>query len=153
MKKIAIISCATVLAVNSFGFDLGGLVKSAAPVAAQMVGQSDTVQNNTLVKSLGSLGVTPTQAAGGAAVLLNSAKGKMNPSDFSSLTQQTPGLTDILGNYALNSIVGGSSVGSQFKALGMEPSMVGQFVPIIVNYAKGFATPDVISSLSSALSF
>lgn len=134
-------------------FDMGSMLKSAAPVVAGSVAQTPSVQNNSLVNSLSSsLGVTPTQAIGGTAVLLNSAKGKMEPSQYTELMNKTPGLGDILSSGAASSLLGNTSVGDQFKILGMDPALVKQFSPIILEYAKGYVSPSVASALLGALS-
>lgn len=155
MKKINIATGLVlgVIATQSFAFDMGSILKSAAPAVTDSVVQTPSVKDSALVSSLASLGVTPAQATGGTAVLLNSAKSKMEPAQFSQLTAKTPGLGDILNSApAAASVLGNTTPQSQFKALGMDSSMVGQFTPIIVNYAKGYVSPDIVSALSTALS-
>lgn len=159
MRKIAITTGLVlgVLATQSLAFDMGSMLKSAAPGVAQSVAPQTTatLQNNTLVNSLSSsLGVTQTQAIGGSAVLLNSAKTKMQPDQFSQLTKQTPGFGDILNSApAATSVLGNTTPQSQFQALGMDGSMVKQFAPIIAEYAKGYVSPEIATALLSAISF
>lgn len=156
MKKItaSLLLVTSFFSVQSVALDMGSMLKAAAPIVADSVAQTPTVQNNSLVSSLSSsLGVTPTQAISGTAVLLNSAKTKMQPSQFSELTSQTPGLSDILNSGAASSLLGNTSVSDQFKILGMDPALVKQFSPIILEYAKGYVSPSVASALLGALSF
>lgn len=157
MKKINIVVLVLgVLITQSFAFDMGSMLKSAAPAVAQSVAPetTSTLQNNTLINSLSSsLGVTPTQAIGGSAALLNSAKSKMDSNQFSQLTEQTPGFGDILNSGAATSLLGNTTLQSQFEALGMDGSMVKQFAPIILDYAKGYVSPEIANALLSALSF
>jgi hypothetical protein len=156
MKKVTISAFLAIglLSTHLVALDMGSMLKSAAPIVAGSLAQTPTVQNNSLVSSLSSsLGVTPTQAIGGTAVLLNSAKNKIQPSQYSELTKQTPGLGDILGSGSTASLLSGASVANQFEALGMNPSMVSQFAPIILNYAKGYVSPEIATALSAALSF
>jgi hypothetical protein len=157
MKKINIVVLVLgVLITQSFAFDMGSMLKSAAPAVAQSVAPetTSTLQNNTLINSLSSsLGVTSTQAIGGSAALLNSAKSKMDSNQFSQLTEQTPGFGDILNSSAATSLLGSSTPQSQFEALGMDSSMIKQFAPIILDYAKGYVSPEIASALLSALSF
>ncbi|MDQ1263402.1 MAG: hypothetical protein QG559_403 [Campylobacterota bacterium] len=158
MRKIVITTALAlgVLATQSLAFDMGSMLKSAAPAVAQSVAPQTTatLQNNTLVNSLSSsLGVTQTQAIGGSAVLLNSAKSKMDPAQFSTLTQKTPGFGDILNSGAASSLIGNTTPQSQFQALGMDGSMVKQFAPIIAEYAKGYVSPEIATALLSAISF
>lgn len=129
---------------------MGSMLKAAAPIAVESLAPS--VKDNALLSSLTSLGITPTQALGGSAAILNSAKTKMKPEQFSALTQQAPVLGDILGDGAVSSLLGTGSVSNQFQALGMDSSMISKFTPLILNYAKGFVSPEIASALSLALS-
>jgi hypothetical protein len=156
MKKItvSILLVASSLVTQLSALDMGSMLKAAAPVVAGNVAQTPTVQNNSLVSSLtSSLDVTPSQAIGGTAVLLNSAKSKMQPTQYSELTNQTPGLVDIINSGAATSLLGSATPQSQFQALGMDSSMIKQFAPIILEYAKGYVSPSVASALSAALLF
>jgi hypothetical protein len=157
MKKIKL-SAIVILGIfttQSFAFDMGSMLKSAAPVVGESVAQTQTVKDSALLGSLTSLGVTPAQATGGTAALLNSAKTKMEPTQFSALTKQTPGLEGILksSSPATSSLLGNTTVENQFKALGMDSSMIKQFTPVIINYAKGYVSPEIATALSSALAF
>jgi hypothetical protein len=156
MKKVTIsaLLAISLLSTHLSALDMGSMLKSAAPIVTESVVQTPTVQNNSLVSSLSSsLGVTPTQAIGGTAVLLNSAKSKMQPLQYSELTKQTPGISDILSSGAATSLLGSATPQSQFQALGMDSSMIKQFTPIILEYAKGYVSPGVASALSAALLF
>lgn len=155
MRKIKLSGLLTVvLALQVSAFDMGSVLKSAAPIVAGSMTQNQTAQNNSLISSLtSSLGVTPTQAIGGTAVLLNSAKGKMEPSQYTELMNKTPGLGDILSSGAASSLLGNTSASDQFKVLGMDPALIKQFAPVILEYAKGYVSPSVASALLGALSF
>jgi hypothetical protein len=156
MKKVTIsaLLAISLFSVHLSALDMGSMLKSAAPIVAGSLAETPTAQNNSLVSSLSSsLGVTPTQAIGGTAVLLNSAKNKMQPLQYSELTKQTPGLGDILSSGSTASLLSSASVANQFEALGMNSSMVSQFAPIILNYAKGYVSPEIATALSAALSF
>lgn len=152
MKKTELIALlgATLLSTQLSAFDMGSMLKTAAPIAVESLAPS--VKDNALLSSLTSLGITPTQALGGSAAILNSAKTKMKPEQFSALTQQAPVLGDILGDGAVSSLLGTGSVSNQFQALGMDSSMISKFTPLILNYAKGFVSPEIASALSLALS-
>lgn len=152
MKKTELIALlgATLLSTQLSAFDMGSMLKAAAPIAVESLAPS--VKDNALLSSLTSLGITPTQALGGSAAILNSAKTKMKPEQFSVLTQQAPALGDILGDGAVSSLLGTGSVSNQFQALGMDSSMISKFTPLILNYAKGFVSPEIASALSLALS-
>lgn len=118
-----------------------------------------------LLNALGTqLNVTPEQAVGGTGALLGLAKNKLTGSDYSQLTKSVPGLDqlsglsalDSLGGSGLGSLLGGSGgkesgassmlnqalgnvqnmndVNTAFKALGMDSTMVSQFAPVILQY-------------------
>lgn len=153
MKKVILVStlAVTLLSTHLVALDMGSMLKVAAPIAAESLAPSS--KDNTLLSSLtSSLGVTPTQALGGSAVLLNSAKTKMKPEQFSALTQQAPAVGDILDNGAVSSLLGSGNVSNQFQTLGMDSSMISKFTPFILEYAKGFVSPEIASALSLALS-
>jgi hypothetical protein len=135
-------------AANAVSGATGGQQKAtAAPEAAGLL--------NTLGTQLN---VTPQQAVGGTGALLGLAKNKLAGNDYSQLSQAVPGLDQFSGALALGSLgglggmLGGSGgnnsaidsalgnvqsmgdVNKAFSALGMDSGMVGQFVPVILQY-------------------
>ena len=128
------------------GDDADGIV-AAAPKAAG------------LLNTLGSqLDITPEQAIGGAGAMLGLAKNQLSGQDFSELSKNVPGLSQIAGNSAiggLNGLGGLLGAGSDknalldgllgnvkdtndlnnaFSALGMDTGMIGLFAPVILQY-------------------
>ena len=126
--------------------DADGIV-AAAPKAAG------------LLNTLGSqLDITPEQAIGGAGAMLGLAKNQLSGQDFSELSKNVPGLSQIAGNSAiggLNGLGGLLGAGSDknalldgllgnvkdtndlnnaFSALGMDTGMIGLFAPVILQY-------------------
>lgn len=119
------------------------------------VAQATANPNPGLVGSLTSeLGVTTKQATGGAGAIFGLVKSKLNPAEFSKVAAAVPGMDGFLkaapasggasGLGSLASSVGGgagslSSLAGSFQSLGLSPSMVGKFVPVMQNYigAKG----------------
>lgn len=121
-------------------------------------------QSGGLVNLLtGNLGVTAPQAEGGAGAIFSYAKEKLSPDEFTKVAGAVPemdsllkaapqtqtsglgkaigGTGSMLGGGAAN--VGGlATVGESFSKLGMQPDMVNQFVPTILQYveSKGGAT-------------
>ena len=140
-------------AANAVSNATGGNQKAtAAPEAAALL--------NTLGTSLN---ITPEQAVGGTGALLGLAKNKLAGNDYSQLTKSVPGLDQLAGTSALGSLgslnglgnmLGNSGksaessvlhsalgnvqsmgdVNEAFAALGMDSSMVSQFVPVILRY-------------------
>ena len=101
------------------------------------------------------LDVTPTQAAGGVGALMGLANNSL-PAEYSQqLNSLLPGLeTSSTGGNSLTSSLLGSvkdmdSVKTAFSALGMESSMVDQFVPVIEGYLGDNGGSDLVSALSN----
>jgi hypothetical protein len=110
------------------------------------------------------LGVTETQAQGGAGLLLKQAKDKLGGGDFSKVSAAVPGIDSLisaaptggggmlgglgkmLGRGAgLASLVGG------FSKLGLDGSMIGKFVPIILSFVQSKGGEGVKALLEKAL--
>lgn len=129
-------------------------------------------QDTSLVRLLTQqLGVTETQAQGGAGSIFNFAKEKLNPQEFSQVSNTVPdmnGLLDaapkkessmggMLGGAASmfggsgSSLEGLASLASSFSQLGLSPDMVNQFVPVILNYVKSNGGETVSNLLAAVL--
>lgn len=86
------------------------------------------------------LGVTQTQAVGGAGALLQLAKNQLGADTMSTLTNQASGLSGLLGGGSslggglLSNISSMNGVQSAFSTLGMDSAMIQQFVPILLGF-------------------
>lgn len=124
----------------------------------------------------GTLGITSEQASGGTAALLGVAKDQLGGDDFSTVTSAVPELGSILGGDAAGSdsgtsdLLGAASsmlgdsggVGGQvvsalgladtFDKLGLDPAMVSQFIPIILDFAKSKGGDSVSDLLGKGFS-
>ncbi len=148
MKKMFRFLAAALLlgTLPAAAFDMGGLADAAAKAGGV------SAKNGGLVSDLVSqLGVTPSQATGGVAALLGSAKQKMPAQDFSKLTASVPELGTLLNSGAAAGLAQGLSLDKQFAALGLDPSMIGKFTPIIMQYVQKLAGPEVSQLLAAAL--
>lgn len=143
----ALVLCAT----HSYAIDFGSLMQTVAPVAQSAAPALDaSLVSNPLIKNLTTtLGVTPTQAIGGTAAILNDAKGNMSTSDFTALTKQVPQTATLL-NAAPSGLFGLGSLDSQFSFLGMDASMITKFSPLVLEYLQSGATPGMDKILSAA---
>lgn len=139
------------LASSANAFDFGSVVQSLTPAAQSATPAADaSLSSNPLIKNLTStLGVTPTQAVGGTAALINNAKSNMNPTDFTTLTKQVPQAGTLL-NAAPAGLLGLGNLNSQFSFLGMDASMIGKFSPIVLQYLQDGATPSMDKILTAA---
>ena len=101
------------------------------------------------------LGVDESQAKGGAGLLFGLVKDKLGNTDFSQVTQNVPGINELIDSApkssglgaalgGLASSVGGgasklggiASLASGFSKLGLDSGMVGKFVPIILSFVQ-----------------
>jgi hypothetical protein len=139
------------LTTHSYAIDFGSLMQTVAPVAQSAAPALDaSLVSNPLIKNLTTtLGVTPTQAIGGTAAILNDAKGNMSTSDFTALTKQVPQTATLL-NAAPSGLLGLGSLGSQFSFLGMDASMITKFSPLVLEYLQSGATPGMDKILAAA---
>lgn len=164
-QGIALTTLLTLLAAPALAFNLND---AANAVSSATGGNQQAVPATGLITALGSgLNVTPQQAVGGTGALLGLARNKLSGSDYGQLSQSVPGLdqlagTNALGNLGLGNVLGnsgGSALGNvqsmgdvnkAFSALGMNSSMVGQFVPVILQYlGQQGASGSVLQSLGS----
>jgi len=116
------------------------------------------------------LGVTEAQAKGGAGLLFKQAKQKLGGADFSKVSAAVPGVDDLIsaapagggapgGLGKLFPIFGGNkgglgslaSLAGGFSKLGLDSSMIGKFVPIILNFVKSKGGDGVKGILEKAL--
>lgn len=136
---------------NLNAFDFGSVVNAVTPVAQSASPAVDaSLSSNPLIKNLTTkLGITPTQAIGGTAAIINNAKTNMKPADFTALTKQVPQAGTLL-EAAPAGLLGMGNVASQFSFLGMDASMITKFTPLVLEYLQSGATPAMDKILSAA---
>ncbi|MGH8682682.1 MAG: DUF2780 domain-containing protein [Burkholderiales bacterium] len=138
--------------MNRRQFLYGSLVLAAALQGCGTM-ESGAGSASALTNSLTSqLGVTSQQASAGVGSMLNYAKGKLSPDQWSSLSKSMPGAdsylrsaSDALGT---GNITSTSGLNSAFSKLGMSPDMVNKFKPIISDYAGKYGGSAVKSALA-----
>ena len=115
------------------------------------------------------LGVNAGQAEGGAAVLFKAAKDKLGDGEFSRLLGGIPGLSDLLkkapasGGGGLGGLLGGlagamggnaaliSTIVGGFGKLGLGADDAKRFVPVVMDFLRKQAGPEVVSRLEKTL--
>ncbi len=159
MKKSVLSICVAGALSLQAGFFDSAMQQAGSMMGSQPTQKTAATQQNTLLSTLtGQLGVTPKQAIGGTAALMNVAKESMPAADYAELLKSVPGLSSMIsGNEALVNgamqMMGGSDMVNQtFSALGMDSSMVSRFAPVLLNYFKEYATPQNIALLKQAWS-
>jgi len=110
------------------------------------------------------LGVTESQAKGGAGLLFQQAKGKLGVDDFSKLSAVVPGIDSMISAAptAGGGVMGGlgkmlgrgaglASLAGGFSKLGLDSGMIAKFVPIILSFVQGKGGDGVKALLEKAL--
>jgi hypothetical protein len=123
----------------------------------------------------GQLGISPPQALGGAGALFGLARQRLSPADFGQLSAAVPGMDAMIAAAprvqasvpassglmgAAGTLMGGqaaSLLGSlaplagSFQSLGLGPEMIGQFVPVVLQYVQQQGGPATMNLLRGAL--
>ena len=116
----------------------------------------------------GKLGVSVTQAEGGAAVLFKAAKDKLGGDEFNKLLGGVPGLGDLMkkapaAGGGLGGLLGGiagamggnaaliSTIVGGFGKLGLSADDAKRFAPVMFDFLKTKVPPDVVGKLEKAL--
>ena len=135
-------------------------------VAGMFVGESSARAADLVSMLTQNLGVTPQQAQGGAGAIFNYAKGRLSAGDFSQVAAAVPGMDSLLSAApatgkpasSLTQLAGSagplgglSSLADPFSKLGMNPDMVGKFVPEILSFVKSSGGEGVMKILQGAL--
>ncbi len=146
-RYLSVVGCLLVLAVDGFAFDFGSLTKMVSPMADSAISESALGKNPLVQQLVSSLGVTPTQAIGGSAALMNEAKKDMKSEDFSALTKSMPSV----GSLASAAPTSTLPMAEQFEKLGLSSSMVEKFTPIVLEYVKSGTTPSLAKLFEGAI--
>ncbi|RTZ98628.1 MAG: DUF2780 domain-containing protein [Deltaproteobacteria bacterium] len=109
------------------------------------------------------LGINDTQAAGAAGAVFNLAKSKLSGDEFTTVAKAVPEMDTLLSaapetgkSGGLASMAGkalGSAAGlaGSFDKLGLDAGMVGQVIPMVLDYVKGNGGETVMKVLAGAL--
>jgi hypothetical protein len=114
------------------------------------------------------LGVSGSQAEGGAAVLFKAARDKLGVDEFTKLLGGVPGLGDLMKKApaaagGLGGMLGGlagamggnagliANIVGGFGKLGLKPEDARKFVPVMIAFLRTKVGPDVVSTLEKTL--
>jgi hypothetical protein len=114
------------------------------------------------------LGVSGTQAEGGAAVLLKAARDKLGGEEFTKLLGGIPGLSDLMRKApstggGLGGLLGGlagavggnaaviGTIMSGFGKLGLGVEDAKRFAPVVLTFLKSRVSPEVAEKLEKTL--
>ena len=134
---------------------------------------TSSAQDSSLVNLLmQQLGITQTQAQGGAGALFGMAKEKLSPEEFTQVADTVPEMdtllqsapkkseglggmletgSSMLGGASKQNLEGGMGLASSFSQLGLSPETMNQFVPVILDYVESKGGATVKNLLASAL--
>ena len=149
------------------------LVTAVAAYAQPAEPDFSKTANPELVGALAKeLQATPQQAEGAAGALLDTAKQKLQPSDWTQVSAAVPGIDGLLKAAPMAGAAGtagatgtagaaasalGASAGSlgsaaaAFSKLGLKPEMVAKAIPILTQYVSKTGGAGVGSLLAGAL--
>ncbi|HCE2382162.1 TPA: DUF2780 domain-containing protein [Vibrio parahaemolyticus] len=116
-----------------------------------MVSQGLNAESSPLTELLtGQLPVSTEQAEGGSSALIALAQSQLSQQNSTELQSLIPGLSNLKGAQSLlGNIESLSAVQSAFNALGLDPSMISQFAPVILGYLnEQGASEGLLKSLS-----
>ncbi|MCF7353675.1 DUF2780 domain-containing protein [Vibrio sp. CK2-1] len=151
MKKLALTLISASLVISSPSYALFGLGEENTDAVTKLASQAQS--SSELVNSLkDQLGVSTEQAAGGAGALLAIASNELSGStgeEFSGLSSNLSGILDSAKS-AGSTLDSMAAVKSAFEKLGLDSSMVEQYVPIVLDYlGEEGASNGLLSSLTS----
>ncbi|HCG5273852.1 TPA: DUF2780 domain-containing protein [Vibrio parahaemolyticus] len=125
--------------------------KSSKNGLMDMVSQGLNAESSPLTELLTSqLPVSTEQAAGGSSALIALAQSQLSQQNSTELQSLIPGSSNLKGAQSLlGNIESLSAVQSAFNALGLDPSMISQFAPVILGYLnEQGASEGLLKSLS-----
>ena len=163
--------------VNAEDFNLGSVNKAQTTQTVQSGASSVTGINSTAVQGsltdtlVKKLNISNEQAEGGAGVLFQLAKSKLDAGQFAELSKAVPEIDSLLSaapkqSGALSGLAGGVSsalgeannpygnlagLAATFQALNLSPDKVDEFVPVLVDYVSTKSGALTGNMLQSAL--
>ncbi|MGR5503452.1 DUF2780 domain-containing protein [Vibrio sp. DNB22_10_4] len=146
LSTALLISAPTHAALNLSGVsadDANSLLSSAN----SMMNAKDSPVVNDLVDKLS---VSPEQATTGVGALLSLAQSSLGSDQQNELSSLIPGMDALTSSGLLSSIQDMDSVKSAFSSVGLDPAMISQFAPVVLEYlgSQG-ASSGLMDSLTS----
>ena len=139
LKQFLIVSSIYLLAPTAGAFSINDALSSGTKALSSTTQVNGEAQQ-LIGKLQNQLGVSEAQAVGGTGALLQLAKNQLGTDAMNTLTNEAPGLSNLLGGGSslskslLSNISSMSGVQSSFSALGMDSAMIQQFVPILMGF-------------------
>lgn len=142
MKHLVIVCLLTLVGVNTYALDIGDVQKQ--------LGGSESAAPDSLISSLTEqLGISSDQAAGGTSALMAMAANNLSDDNASMLGDIIPTDSGGLTNTLVKQITSMESVRSAFDSLGMDPALVEQFTPVVLDYIGNNGGKELLGQLTS----
>ncbi|MFA0441534.1 hypothetical protein BCU70_11550 [Vibrio sp. 10N.286.49.C2] len=132
-------------------FDLPTLDSDSTNSMLNSAASLSQTQNSAVVGDLvDNLSITPEQATTGAGALLSLAQNSLGSGQASELSSLIPGMSSLSSSGLLTSVENMESVKNIFASVGLDPSMISQFAPVVLDYlgTQG-ASSELLGSLTS----
>ncbi|UPQ87745.1 DUF2780 domain-containing protein [Vibrio sinaloensis] len=128
-----------------------GTIANAALMAAVQAWSSQGAADTDLVSALqSSANVSSEQAIGGLGSMLALAQNSLSSSETNEMANLIPGFDSLQSSGLSTMIANNESVKSAFSALGMDPSLISTFTPIILSALQSQgASGGLLSSLGN----
>lgn len=124
----------------SHAFDIGDLSK-------QIEGDGASAPADLLSSLTDQLGISSEQAAGGTSALVALAANQLSDDDSSLLSGIIPTDGGGLTSQLVNQVTNMESVKAIFGKLGMDPALVSQFAPVLIDYVGANGGTELIGKL------
>ncbi|QXO17685.1 DUF2780 domain-containing protein [Vibrio ostreae] len=159
MKRsiVSALVLSTVFSAPSFAFLNFGSKDQSNDLASMVSSTLNQAESNSslITQVTNQLPVSPQQATGGVGAMLSLAQNQLSESNSEELGQLLPGM-DQLTNLnlsgskdTLSGLNNLSAVHDVFKGLGLDPSMISQFAPLVLQYLTSQGASDgLLGSLS-----
>ncbi|MBW3697420.1 hypothetical protein EK599_17135 [Vibrio sp. T187] len=151
LSSLAVISCASTSdsSDNTSSTNYSQLSQSALSTALSMWNQQS--QSSELTDTVAKqASVTTEQAAGGIGSLLALAQGSLSSAENNELSGLIPGMSTLQQTGLTSLLSDNSTVASAFSSLGMDPSLISTFAPIILQVLQSQgASSSLLSSLGN----
>ncbi|MGF1779658.1 DUF2780 domain-containing protein [Vibrio nomapromontoriensis] len=132
-------------------FDLPKIDSDSANSLLSSANSLSQFKDSAMINDLtNNLSVSPEQASAGAGALLSLAQSQLGTSGVTELHSLIPGLSSLDSSGLLKSVESMEGVKSAFSSVGLDPSMISQFAPVVLEYlGKQGASSELLSSLTS----
>ncbi|WP_117234391.1 DUF2780 domain-containing protein [Vibrio maerlii] len=125
------------------------LMSTALNTAISLYSQQQATQETPVVDSVqNELSVTTEQAVGGVGALLSVAQNALGTEQKQELNSLVPGASLLSSTGLVNMITSMDSVNAAFTSMGLDPALVAQFAPLVL---QGLEAQGASSGLTSAL--